>query len=88
MKFRITRVLVGVTIVLAAVSLVPSVGHAVSVKHTLTCSPQTSIGEALGKLKPGDTLRVSGTCNENVDIGVEMSGITLDGQGTDRKSVV
>jgi parallel beta-helix repeat protein len=82
MKFRTMRVLSTITLVLAAAWLSPSVGQAVAVKHTLTCGPKTSIGEALGKLKPGDTLKVSGTCNENVNIGVEVAGITLDGQGT------
>jgi parallel beta-helix repeat protein len=50
--------------------------------HTLTCSAQRSIGGAIQTLKPGDTLVVSGTCNENVEIGPEVHGITLDGQGT------
>ena len=34
------------------------------------------------QVKPGDTLLVSGTCNENIDLGEEVHGITLDGQGT------
>lgn len=47
----------------------------------LACSAKNTIGNALKKLKPGDTLLVSGTCNENVEIAVEASRITLDGQG-------
>ena len=51
-------------------------------RHTLTCGPEKTIGQAIKRLKPGDTLLVSGTCNENVDIGEEVHRITLDGQGT------
>ena len=50
--------------------------------HTLTCGGQRTIGDALKTLKPGDTLLVTGTCNESVDIGPEVHGITLDGQGS------
>jgi parallel beta-helix repeat protein len=38
----------------------------------------------LKALKPGDTLLVQGTCNENVVLGPEMHRITLDGQGVAR----
>ncbi|HXV78899.1 MAG TPA: right-handed parallel beta-helix repeat-containing protein [Candidatus Binatia bacterium] len=54
-------------------------GEAATTK--LTCSPKNTIGNALKKLKPGDTLLVTGSCNENVEIAVEVSRITLDGQG-------
>lgn len=47
----------------------------------LTCSGKDTIANALKKLKPGDTLLVSGTCNENVEIPFEAARITLDGQG-------
>jgi parallel beta helix pectate lyase-like protein len=50
--------------------------------YQLTCEGPRTIGHALKSLKPGDTLLVSGTCNENVDIGAEVHRITLDGQGT------
>ena len=50
--------------------------------HTLTCGPEKTIGQAIKTLKPGDTLLVSGTCNENLAIGQEVDRITLDGQGT------
>jgi parallel beta-helix repeat protein len=59
----------------------PSAGLAQSGTHTLTCGPERTIGQALNTLKPGDTLLVSGTCNENVEIGEEFQRITLDGQG-------
>lgn len=78
-----TRAMIAITSVLAGVfvSLNPSVGRAQPGKHTLTCGPAKSIGDAIKMLKPGDTLWVSGTCNENVDIGEDVHGITLDGQG-------
>ena len=57
-------------------------GQGQSGRHTLTCSPEKTIGNALKTLQPGDTLLVSGTCNENLVIGPEVQRITLDGQGT------
>jgi Right handed beta helix region len=56
-----------------------SVADAATVK--LACNGKNTIGNAVKKLKPGDTLLVSGTCNETVEIGPELSRITLDGQG-------
>jgi parallel beta-helix repeat protein len=50
--------------------------------HRLTCGEQRTISDALGHLKPGDTLVVSGTCNENVQIPEQVVNVTLDGQGT------
>lgn len=74
----------GFTFVLAAafLSLSTSVGRAESDTHTLTCGPEKTIGQAIKTLKPGDTLLVSGTCNENLALGQEVARITLDGQGT------
>src|SRR5437879_4702152 len=74
----------GFTLVLAAVflGLSPSTGRAQSGTHTMTCGPEKTIGQAIKTLKPGDTLVVSGTCNENLAIGQEVARITLDGQGT------
>lgn len=73
-----------ITVVLASTFLWlrPSVGRAEADTHTLTCGPEKTIGQAIKTLKPGDTLLVSGTCNENIDLGEEVHGITLDGQGT------
>ena len=77
------RVVSGITFVLGAtfVSPGPSIGRAQSVTHTLTCGSGRTIGQALQTLRPGDTLLVSGTCNENVEIGEEFQRVTLDGQG-------
>ena len=48
----------------------------------LTCGGQRTINDALRRLRPGDTLFVSGTCNENAVIPEELENVTLDGQGT------
>jgi parallel beta-helix repeat protein len=74
----------GITILFTAAFLwsSASAARAQSGTHTLNCGPQKTIGEAIRTLKPGDTLLVSGTCNENVEIGEEVHRITLDGQGT------
>lgn len=69
-----------VAILMAFFWLLPSVGNADP--HKLTCGKEKTIGEALHELKPGDTLLVSGTCNENLVIPEEVHRITLDGQGT------
>ncbi len=72
------------TLVLAAVflGLSSSPGRAQSGTHTVTCGPEKTIGQAIKMLKAGDTLLVSGTCNENLTIGQEVERITVDGQGT------
>ena len=56
-------------------------GRAESRTRTLTCGPGKTIGQAITRLKPGDTLLVRGTCNENLAIGQDVHRITLDGQG-------
>jgi parallel beta-helix repeat protein len=48
----------------------------------LICGHQRTITDALRRLRPGDTLSVSGACNENVLIPEQVVNITLDGQGT------
>ena len=63
--------------------LLPSVGGADEPRtRKVTCDSHHTIGKELDELKPGDTLLVSGTCNENVVIPEEVHRITLDGQGT------
>jgi parallel beta-helix repeat protein len=50
---------------------------------TVNCNvPGTTIQAMIKKLNPGDTLRVSGICSENVNIPEEIERITIDGQGT------
>ena len=56
-----------------------SPGEGATIK--LTCSAKDTIGNAVKKLKPGDTLSVTGTCNENLVIPEETVRVVLDGQG-------
>ena len=74
----------GIPLVLAVwLFLQPSTsGQGQSGTHTLTCGPEITIGAALKALKPGDTLYVTGICTENLVVGPEIQGITVDGQGT------
>ena len=68
---------------MAFVLLMPALAMAATT--TVDCNAGGSIGGALATLKPGDTLLVSGTCLENVEVDGEtgeFDGITLDGQGT------
>jgi parallel beta-helix repeat protein len=48
----------------------------------VTCSAKKGLNASIIKLKPGDTLAVTGTCNENVVIPAQIHGVTIDGQGT------
>ena len=47
--------------------------------HRVAC-PSETIANALSQAQPGDTIRISGQCRENVI--VDKDGITLDGSGT------
>jgi parallel beta-helix repeat protein len=78
------RVRKGVTAVLAGgiLWLAASAERVEGAEFKLTCGPNRTIGKAIPALRPGDTLYVSGTCNENLVLGPEVAGITLDGQGT------
>jgi parallel beta-helix repeat protein len=67
-------------IILAGLLWLPlPIAEAANVK--LTCSGKNSIGNAVKKLKPGDTLLVTGTCNENLVILEDTVRVVLDGQG-------
>jgi parallel beta-helix repeat protein len=59
-------------------SVVPSEAKVVKA----ACSVKKGINAAILKLKPGDILVVTGTCNENVVIPQHISGITIDGQNS------
>jgi len=60
----------------------PFVDQAAAADYTVTCGGSKTIAASLEKLKPGDTLVVSGTCNENVVVTADLERITLDGGGT------
>jgi parallel beta-helix repeat protein len=48
---------------------------------TVDCAAGEKIQDKVVLAKPGDTVQVSGTCNENVRIPGEIVRVTLDGQG-------
>ena len=62
----------------AVLWLLPTAGRAATT--TVDCS-SAGLQAAIEKVKPGDTLLVSGTCKENLVIYEEVARITLDGQG-------
>jgi len=47
---------------------------------SVDCDAGNTVMAALGNVRPGDTVQVSGTCNEQVSFAPEMVRITLDGQ--------
>lgn len=62
--------------------LLPSVATAETKKRTCGSNPGQTLQHFLNELNPGDTLIVSGTCNENVVFGEGRRNLTIDGQGT------
>jgi parallel beta-helix repeat protein len=70
---------IGLLAILGIVWCLPAVLEAAD--RTLNCATGT-INSFLPRLRPGDRLLVSGTCNENFTVGASFSSITLDGQGT------
>ena len=48
--------------------------------HTVDCNAGETIQSKADEAQPGDTIEITGTCNENVV--VNKDGITLDGRGT------
>jgi hypothetical protein len=66
---------------LIAALLLLGLSPAQAAERALACSASNKIQDFLPRLRPGDTLKVSGTCNENISIGSRFNGITLDGQG-------
>src|SRR4030095_8135317 len=55
-------------------------GDAAANMKVVNCDRGENIAEVLAKAEPGDTIRVTGTCVEEVSIKTDR--ITLDGQGT------
>jgi len=73
-----TKIGIVVSVLGFALWLLPAVGEAVI--KTVSCPLETIQGK-LKTLKPGDTLLVSGICNENVIITEDLQNVILDGQG-------
>jgi parallel beta-helix repeat protein len=69
----------------ASVAALVLAGFAVAAEArtiTVDCTAGQKIGPRLFFALPGDTLRVSGVCNERVVLEEHKVGLTLDGQGT------
>ena len=56
--------------------------EAPNVTRAVDCDAGQTIQEAVDNSNTGDTILVSGTCNEHVAVGSGKTSITLDGQGT------
>src|SRR5687767_14760112 len=65
-------------ILLAVLSL--SVLQANAATVSVDCDAGQSVNAAIAKVRPGDTILASGTCNEQVSFEAETVRITLDGQ--------
>ena len=61
--------------------LLPSVAGAETRRHACGSHHGQTLQRAIDRLDAGDTLIVSGTCNENVLIRNEKQRITIDGAG-------
>lgn len=57
-------------------------GKSVPGGRAVDCDRGGIIMKALEKLRPGDTLFISGACAENIEVGDSFHHITLDGGGT------
>ena len=55
-------------------------GSGVGATHTVDCDAGETITAAMSQAQPGDTIKITGTCNETV--AVDRDGITLDGGGS------
>ena len=72
------RIRTGKAVLLAGLCFSALLANAATV--SVDCDAGNTIMAALANLKPGDTVLVSGTCNEQVSFAPEMVRITLDGQ--------
>ena len=83
MKYARTNAIRSIFLLAICLSLVPAAALAQTTKkRTCGSNPGQSLQQFLNELNPGDTLIVSGTCNENVLIHEGFGNITVDGQGT------
>ena len=72
------RIRTGRAILLAGLCFSALLANAATV--SVDCDAGNTVMAALGNVKPGDTVLVSGTCNEQVSFAPETVRITLDGQ--------
>src|SRR5262245_3985983 len=67
----------GITVLLLALP-----GTAGAATLTVDCNAAGKLQTALNAAANGDTILVSGICNENVSVRDELVRVTIDGQGT------
>jgi nitrous oxidase accessory protein NosD len=72
------RIRTGKAVLLAGLCFSALLANAATV--AVDCDAGNTIMAALSSVKPGDTVLVSGTCNEQVSFAPELVRITLDGQ--------
>ena len=68
-----------VALLISSFWLLPSAAVA---QTPVSCGSPAALQSAVDAALPGDTLLVSGVCNENVVVGADTFRVTLDGQGT------
>ena len=78
MNITAIRIGTGKAALLAGLCFSAPPAHAATV--AVDCDAGNTVMAALGNVRPGDTVLVSGTCNEQVSFAPEMVRITLDGQ--------
>ena len=72
------RVRTGKAVLAASLCFSALLAHAATV--SVDCDAGNTITAALGNVRPGDTVLVSGSCKEQVSFAPELVRITLDGQ--------
>ena len=82
MKFTRACTVRSVFLVGLCLWLPPLAAVAETKKHKCGDKPGHTLQRSIDKLDPGDTLIVSGTCNENVVIGEGRRNLIIVGQGT------
>ena len=78
MNITAIRIRTGKAALLAGLCFSALLANAATV--SVDCDAGNTVMAALGNVRPGDTVLVSGTCNEQVSFAPEMVRITLDGQ--------
>ncbi len=79
---RNAKLIGGFAVLASSLWIFTAVGEAQTTIN-VNCGVGATIASVLAKnLRPGSTILVSGTCNENVIIDAHHLDITLDGQGT------
>ncbi len=82
MRVATTTVIVSLITAAVCLYLLPSAAVAETKRRTCSNHPGHTLQRFINELRPGDTLIVRGTCNENVVIGEGRRNLTIDGQGT------